>query len=118
MAQKISELKGLQKRAKEDKERRQREEEKHNDAKGIDVGAIKDWITQSTDQLLKQQELSEYLKTQIAQREQLEDEMLEEGDRLTELSIEKERLEMELNIIEENESKGIEFDEARKLEIE
>lgn len=44
--------------------------------------------------------------------------MLEEGDRLTQLSIEKERLEMELNIIEDYESKGIEFDEERKLEVE
>ena len=62
VAQKISELKGLQKKAKEDKERRLKEEDKENEKKGIDIEGIKDWITESTDQLLKQQELAEYLK--------------------------------------------------------
>lgn len=30
--------------------------------KGIDIDVIKDWIHSSTDQMLKQQELVEYLK--------------------------------------------------------
>ena len=48
---------------------------------------------------MKQQELSEYLKKLHDQQDGVEDEMLEEGDRLTELSVTKERLEMELEVI-------------------
>ena len=44
--------------------------------------------------------------------------MLTEGDRLTELIIQKERLESELNAIQVCIEEGIEYDEARKLEIE
>ena len=62
---KILELKTLQKKAREDAEKRRKEEEIENESKGIDIDAIKDWIHMSTDQLLKQQELNEYLKTQI-----------------------------------------------------
>ena len=54
MSQKIQELKSLQKKAKEDAEKRRKEEEKEQEAQGIDIDAIKDWIHQSTDQLLKQ----------------------------------------------------------------
>ena len=96
MSAKIQELKSLQKKAREEAEKRRKEEEMDNDQKGIDIDAIKDWIHMSTDQLLKQQELNEYLKKQVAQREEIEEDMLKEGDRLTELIIEKERLEFEL----------------------
>ena len=44
--------------------------------------------------------------------------MLEEGDRLTELSVLKERLELELQVIEDAEQNGEDFDEANKIEIE
>ena len=44
--------------------------------------------------------------------------MLTEGDRLTELILQKERLESELNAIHVCIEEGIEYDEARKLEIE
>ena len=54
VSQKINELKTLQKKAREENERRKKEEEIDNDAKGIDIDAIKDWIHQSTDQMLKQ----------------------------------------------------------------
>ena len=60
--QKMNELKALQAKAKEEKLKRIQEEEKDQDAKGVDVEAIKDWIHMSTEQLLKQQELKEYLK--------------------------------------------------------
>ena len=46
--------------------------------------------------MLKQQELNEYLKKQHEQREEIEDDMLKEGDRLTDLMVQKERLEFEL----------------------
>ena len=46
----------------QDAQARKREEEKEHESKGIDIDAIKDWIHQSTDTMLKQQELQEYLK--------------------------------------------------------
>ena len=54
VSQKMNELKALQKKAHEEKIKRVQEEEKDNESKGVDVEAIKDWIHQSTDQLLKQ----------------------------------------------------------------
>ena len=62
VSQKIQELKTLQKKAREEAERRRKEEEEEQESKGIDIDAIKDWIKQSTETLLKQQELNEYLK--------------------------------------------------------
>lgn len=44
--------------------RRAKEEEMEQSEKGIDIDAIKDWIHQSTDQMLKQKELNDYLQTQ------------------------------------------------------
>jgi len=40
----MNELKALQKKAYEDKVKRQKEEEREIDSKGIDIDAIKDWI--------------------------------------------------------------------------
>jgi len=37
--------------------------------------------------MLKQQELNEYLRKQQDQREEIEDDMLKEGDRLTDLIV-------------------------------
>jgi hypothetical protein len=50
----MSELKGLQKKVREEKERRLREEERENNAQGVDIDSIKDWINMNTEQLLKQ----------------------------------------------------------------
>jgi hypothetical protein len=58
---KIAELRGLQRKAREEKERRMKEETRDNDKKGIDIDAIKDWITINTDQMIKNKELTEYL---------------------------------------------------------
>jgi hypothetical protein len=63
--QKMSELRGLQKKVREEKERRQKEEEKELNTQGIDIDSIKDWINLNTEQLLKQQELNTYLKQQL-----------------------------------------------------
>ena len=46
--------------------------------------------------MLKNQELKEYLEKQMNEKEKVEGEMLEEGDRMTELLIMKEKLEMEM----------------------
>lgn len=116
--QKMNELKALQAKAKEEKLKRMAEEEKEQDAKGVDVEAIKDWIHMSTDQLLKQQELKEYLKKLHAQKEEIEDEMLTEGDRLTELIVQKERLEDESNELNSCIAEGKEYDQVRLIEVE
>jgi chromosome segregation ATPase len=84
------------------------------DSKGIDIDAIKDWIKQSTEALLNQQELRNYLREQRKARDDINEEMLQEGDRFTELMVQKERLELEREqIIEEGST-----DEVRLLEIE
>ena len=57
------------------------------ETKGIDIDLIKAWITSNTDAMLKQQELNEYLRKQQDQREEIEDDMLKEGDRLTDLIV-------------------------------
>lgn len=52
---------------------------------GIDIDLIKDWITQNTEAMLKHEELKEYKKKQSTEKEKIENEMLEEGDRLSEI---------------------------------
>lgn len=74
---------------------RQREEQEEMDQNGIDVDVIKDWIKLNTEALLNQQELTTYLKDQRKTQNEIEEEMLQEGDRLTELMVQKERLEAE-----------------------
>lgn len=58
--QAISQLKGMQKRAKVEKEKRDILEEKENQAQGIDLDIIREWITINTEAMLKQEELKEY----------------------------------------------------------
>lgn len=114
--QKIAQLRGLQKRAKEERETRSKQEEKELENKGIDIDLIKDWISRNTEAMLNNQELKEYLQKQLEQKDKVEHEMLEEGDRITELMIMKEKLEMEKEELEEAE--GDNKDEGRLLEID
>lgn len=62
--QKIAQLKGLQKRALEEKARKAALEEKEYSGKGLDLDVIKAWIQFNTDAMLKNQELKEYLEKQ------------------------------------------------------
>ena len=89
-------------------------ENKENESKGIDIDLIKAWITCNTDAMLKHQELKEYLEKQQDQKDKLENEMLEEGDKMTDLLIMKEKLEYEKEELENTQSK----DEGRILEID
>jgi hypothetical protein len=66
--------------------------------------------------MLKHQELKEYRDKQVAQKDKVEAEMLEEGDRLTEALIEKEKLEFEKEELEAKPKE--ERDEGRLLEID
>lgn len=116
-AQKINELKAIQKRALDEKIRREQEEQSELESKGIDIDAIKDWIKQSTEALLNQQELRNYLKEQRKARDDINEEMLQEGDRFTELMMQKQRLEIEREQLIEEVEKGFEH-EVRLLEID
>ena len=51
--QKIAQLKGLQKRAKEERNQRAEMEEKEYNAQGIDIDVIKAWIQRNTDAMLQ-----------------------------------------------------------------
>ena len=87
VAIKIEELKKIQKKAQEEKLQRLKEEQEEMDQNGIDVDVIKDWIKLNTEALLNQQELTTYLKDQRKTQDEIEEEMLQEGDRLTELML-------------------------------
>jgi len=95
-------------------------EEQENESKGIDLDLIKAWITSNTDAMLKHQELKDYLTKQTDQKNNVENEMLEEGDRMTDLLIEKEKLEYEREDLEavaddqKDEGRIIEIDEQLK----
>lgn len=106
----------MQKRSQEEKQRREAIEAKENNAKGIDIDLIKEWISHNTEAMLKHQDLKEYRDKQVAQKDKVEAEMLEEGDRLTEALIEKEKLEFEKEELEAR-PEG-ERDEGRLLEID
>jgi predicted nucleotidyltransferase len=82
----------------------------------VDIDLIKVWITQNTDSMLKHRELQEYIEKQVEQKDKIENEMLEEGDKMTELLIMKEKLEMEKETMEDLPED--EKDEGRILEIE
>lgn len=62
--QKISQLRGLQKRAAEERQRKLEQEAKEAESKGIDIDLIKEWINSNTEAMLKNKELQEYLEKQ------------------------------------------------------
>lgn len=75
--QKMSELRGFQKKVYEDRMRRELEKKEEYDKKGIDIDRIKDWINENTDRMLKHNELKEQLDSKVSEKEQIEDEMLQ-----------------------------------------
>lgn len=94
---------------------RDKMEQQDLESKGIDIDLIKTWIHTNTEAMLQHQELKEYLEKQFQQKDKVEEEMLEEGDRMTELMFMKEKLIMEKEDLEEAEG---EKDEGRLLEID
>jgi len=114
--QKIAQLKGLQKRALEEKARKAALEEKEYSGKGLDLDVIKAWIQFNTDAMLKNQELKEYLEKQSDEKDKIENEMLEEGDRMTDVLIHREKLLAEKEELDAQ-AEG-ERDEGRVLELE
>lgn len=63
--QAISQLRGMQKRAKEEKQKRDELEEKEARAQGIDIDLIREWISANTEAMLKHEELKEYRQKQL-----------------------------------------------------
>jgi chromosome segregation ATPase len=111
---KIGELRKMQQRALVSREKKAKLEEAEMEAKGIDIDLITNWIQTNTQAMLKKQELKEYLDKKNYEKDKLETEMLEEGDKLTELYVQKEQMEFEIEEIEEMEDK----DEGRLLVIQ
>lgn len=109
-------MKGLQKRAQEEKQRKAELQEKEFQGKGIDIDLIKAWIQFNTDAMLKNQELKEYLQKQTDEKDKIENEMLEEGDRMTDVLIQREKLLAEKEELDAQ-PEG-ERDEGRLLELE
>lgn len=67
--------------------KRELEKKEDYDKKGIDIDRIKDWINENTDRMLRHNELKESLETQIDKKDRIEDEMLQDGEKLTELML-------------------------------
>ena len=85
----------MQKRVYEERLRREIEKKEELDKKGIDVDRIKVWITQNTDKMLRFRELQEAMKKHSEEKTGIEDEMFQEGDKLTVAMLEKDRKEIE-----------------------
>ena len=95
MNSKVVELRAMQKRVYEERLRREIEKKEELDKKGIDVDRIKVWITQNTDKMLRFRELQEAMKKHNEEKTGIEDEMFQEGDKLTVAMLEKDRKEIE-----------------------
>ena len=92
----MSELKGFQKKVMEERMKRDQEKKEEYESKGIDVERIKTWITENTNRMLDHRELTEQMEQQLEKKEQIEEEMLTEGEKLANLMIEKDRMEIEM----------------------
>lgn len=80
----------------EDRLRKEQEKKEEYESKGIDIDRIKGWITENTNRMLEHREISDSLELVIQKKEQIEEEMLMEGDKLTTLMIDKDRMELEM----------------------
>eukprot|EP00347_Sterkiella_histriomuscorum_P016618 403352497 len=111
---KMSELKGFQKKVMEERMKRDQEKKEEYESKGIDVERIKTWITENTNRMLDHRELTEQMEQQLEKKEQIEEEMLTEGEKLANLMIEKDRMEIEMQQSEVDDAP----DEGKILELE
>ena len=80
--------------------------------KGIDIEVIKEWIENNTDKLVRHKELKHQLEKHLDERERIEDDMILEGEKLSEFMLLKERKELEKTELETIISgSGLNFDE-------
>ena len=84
---KASEVKGFQKKIYEERDKRERERQAEYESKGIDIDRIKIWINENTRRMLEHRELKDALDEQMMKKEQIEEDMLLEGEKLTEVII-------------------------------
>ena len=63
--------------------------------KGIDIDRIKVWITQNTEKMFRARELQESMTKHNQEKTRIEDEMFSEGDKLSEIMLDKERKDIE-----------------------
>ena len=90
-SQKASELREIQIKIRNERLKMQIEENQEENRIGINVEVIKDWIKDNTSKMLENRRVREDLEKQIIERDRIEDEMLECGEALTEITLEKER---------------------------
>lgn len=84
----------------------------------MDIDRIKVWIQTNTDRMLRQRELQELGDKHIMDMEIIEAEMEEEAERLTQLTIERDRKTIELEELVEIAEASEEPDEGPILELE
>lgn len=71
----------------EERQKREQLKNEENDKKGIDIDRIKNWINENTQKMLRAKDLKDQLERVMDEREAIEDEMLAEGDKLTDLTL-------------------------------
>ena len=112
--QKLSELRGMQKKIYEERYRKELEKNEELERKGTDVDRIKQWIQDNTDRMLRHNELKEAMERHASESRRIFDEMVAEGDKLNGLMIAKDRKEIEKQDLELAEP----LDEGRIIELE
>ena len=95
MNSKITELRAMKARVNEERLRRDIEKKEEMEKKGIDIDRIKVWITQNTEKMFRARELQESMTKHNQEKTRIEDEMFSEGDKLSEIMLDKERKDIE-----------------------
>ena len=96
MHTKLEEMKLQQKKQYEERLKRELEKGEEESKYSMDIDRIKVWIQTNTDRMLRQRELLEMGDKHIMDMEIIEVEMEEEAERLTQLTIERDRKTIEL----------------------
>lgn len=114
----MAELRGMQKKIYEERMRKEMEKQEDYEKKGIDIDRIKQWITDNTDRMMQHQELKDAMEKHNGEKQRIEDEMFQEGDKLNLLIIDKDRKELEKQSLELSATDGDEVNEGRIIELE
>ena len=118
MLTKLEEMKMHQKKQYEERLKREMEKGEEESKYSMDIDRIKVWIQSNTDRMLRQRELQELGDKHIMDMEMIEAEMEEEAERLTQLTIERDRKTIELEELVAIAEASEEPDEGPILELE
>ncbi len=118
MLNKLEEMKMQQKKQYEERLKREMEKGEEESKYSMDIDRIKVWIQSNTDRMLRQRELQELGDKHIMDMEMIEAEMEEEAERLTQLTIERDRKTIELEELVAIAEASEEPDEGPILELE